>query len=75
MIRNIRTHDTPSLPYAERKLCASPTCINTFVDSWDESGLCERCILEAELFDREARWERVFPVRAEASPVAQASRR
>lgn len=74
MIRNTATYATPPPP-AERALCASPTCFNSFVDSWDESGLCERCVLETELFDREARWERVFPVSSNTTSTLQASRR
>lgn len=74
MIRNTSTRTSPS-PYAERKLCASPTCFNTFVDPWDETGLCERCAIETELFDRDARWERVFPVGSISSRADQAYRR
>jgi len=48
-------------PFPERRLCASPSCCNSFVAPGDGSGLCESCALELDLFDREARWLRVFP--------------
>jgi hypothetical protein len=43
----------------ERKLCASPACLHSYVAPGDGSGLCERCSLELDLFDREARWDRI----------------
>ena len=36
-------------------------CGRPLAEMWpDFPGLCLRCGLEAELFDREARWERVY---------------
>ena len=44
----------------ERRLCATPTCLNSYLEPGDGSGLCESCALERELFDREGRWERLL---------------
>lgn len=52
-----RPHRRPSL---ERRLCATPTCLNSFLEPGDGSGLCERCALERDLFDRDGRWERLL---------------
>lgn len=54
---------TPAPPslQPERRLCASPSCCNSYVGSGEGDGLCESCALELDLFDREARWQRVFP--------------
>ena len=44
-------------------ICAAPGCSNVVFESWDEKGrICGRCAIEEELFDRESRWNRVFPV-------------
>ena len=38
-------------------------CGDPLSETWlDSPGLCLRCALEADLFDREARWERVHGV-------------
>ena len=44
-------------------ICAGPGCSNVVTESWDDLGrLCGRCAIEDDLFDRESRWSRVFPV-------------
>lgn len=44
-------------------VCSAPGCTNVVRESWDEVGrLCGRCAIEDDLFDRESRWSRVFPV-------------
>ncbi len=40
--------------------CANPGCHNLVAEPWEESGLfCAKCTIEMELYDRQARWERL----------------
>jgi len=43
-------------------------CGEPLAETWPDSpGLCLRCGLEADLFDREARWERVHGLEARSA--------
>lgn len=59
--RTIPSLPAPSHRFPERKLCSSSSCCNSYLAPGDGSGLCESCALELDLFDREARWGRIFP--------------
>ncbi len=60
--RSLVTHDHPEV--APR--CGQ--CGESLAETWPDSpGLCLRCGLEADLFDREARWERVHGLEARTS--------
>jgi hypothetical protein len=49
------THASWAAAQERRRLCATPDCTNPRQP--EEAGaLCLGCTLEAELFDREARW-------------------
>lgn len=40
--------------------CANPGCFNLVAEPWEDSGLyCAKCAIEMELYDRQARWERL----------------
>jgi hypothetical protein len=41
----------------ERRRCAQPDCENERGAERHPRGLCPACALDAELFDRESRWE------------------
>jgi hypothetical protein len=49
------THAGWAAAQERRRRCSRPDCVNDR-ESADE-GLCFTCVLEAELFDRDARWE------------------
>lgn len=68
MLNVSTSRETPeerSAPSSEPRaphLCENSGCHNLVSDCWDPEGrLCGRCALDAELFDREKRWARVFP--------------
>jgi hypothetical protein len=71
MVNQHRSHlvSGSTVPYQPGSLpmepiCAAPGCTNVVQENWDETGrLCGRCAIEEELFDRESRWDRVFPDR------------
>ena len=42
----------------QQQTCARPGCGKP-VGGWDQSPLCCACALEAELFERERRWQRI----------------
>jgi hypothetical protein len=45
----------------EEPVCANPICSNLVLEVWEETGrYCARCAIEQDLYDREARRERVF---------------
>ena len=65
----IATHPSTAFPVpgqplsssAEARVCARDGCTNPLVEVWEETeSLCGRCAVETELFDREARRERLW---------------
>ena len=41
----------------EIEKCERPNCDNLVIGSWDRAGrFCSNCVMEAELFDKEERW-------------------
>jgi hypothetical protein len=60
--RSIVPHDRPEIT----RHCGQ--CGESLAETWPDSpGLCLRCGLEADLFDREARWERLHGVEARSA--------
>lgn len=56
------TKQSASGALRSRQTCASPDCTNLVIEEWDEQGrFCARCTIEGDLFDRDARRERLFP--------------
>ena len=43
--------------------CVTPGCRHRVNETWEESGLlCADCVVEGELYDREARWDHVSQI-------------
>ncbi len=43
--------------------CVTPGCRHKVNESWEDSGLlCADCVIESELYDREARWDHISQI-------------
>ena len=46
--------------WPSQRRCITPGCRNDVSERWDESGLlCADCVIEGDLYDRDARWDHV----------------
>ena len=53
-VERLDTHAAWAAAHQQRRQCARPECAN---EREEAQSLCLACVLEAELFDRDARWE------------------